>query len=364
MVQSRRGAVSVIRLTIVVALGTAALLLVVASTAAENTGPPVITITSGDGYASGFYTLEARVDGDMAYGSAYYGIDTADDAYLEEMNDAGVFYEIRIELGGLSDGPHTIYVKAFNSTDVSAVASVTLDVDNHSPVVEAMIDNAPAYGDYLFKGRAEDPYLNLSAVYCMIDGDEISARDNLMTKVGDHFEFTIDTTKLTEGEHLARVWAHDLWGTNNKSNAAVLFVSNRPNLVITSVVWEKTKVEADQDAVVVVTVMNQGGTAVGDFKVGIVQEDTVFATTTVEETLASGESINVTVKWSLGKEGSREVNLRVDTGEAVEEGKETDNDWSETQKVTFEGGSPGFGAVLAVIAVFVASLSLTRHTRR
>jgi hypothetical protein len=116
MVQSRRGAVSVIRLTIVVALGTAALLLVVASTAAENTGPPVITITSGDGYASGFYTLEARVDGDMAYGSAYYGIDTADDAYLEEMNDAGVFYEIRIELGGLSDGPHTIYVKAFNSS--------------------------------------------------------------------------------------------------------------------------------------------------------------------------------------------------------------------------------------------------------
>jgi len=364
MLLSKRFSPSIIRSSIIAAVGLTALLLTVGPAGADNTGPPVIDITSGDGYASGYYILRATVDGDMASGSAYYGVDTVEEGAMVEMNDAGAHYEKRIELEGLEDGPHTIYVKAFNSTGVSAVESVVLDIDNHSPVVEATTDNGPVYGDFVFRGKAVDPYLNESAVYCMIDDDEISAKDNPMTRVGDHFEFIIDTTGLTDGEHIARIWAHDMWGNSNKSTAVVLFVSNKANLVITAVDWKKTKVEVDQDVVVVVTVMNQGGTAASGFKVGIMDGDKVVASTKVEETLASGDTIDVTVKWSLGEDGSREVSLRVDTGDAIEEGNENDNEWSESLKVTFEGGAPGFGAILAALAVVVASLSVAKAGRR
>ena len=355
--------VRTVRLTIIVAVSLTALLLAVGPAGAEDTGPPVIDITSGGGYASGFYILRATVSGDMASGSAYYGIDTDDDGAMEEMDDAGAFFEKRIELEGMEDGSHTFYVKAFNSTGVSAVASVVMDIDNNSPTVELITNHSTIYGNFVFQGKAEDPYLNESAVYCMLDDDEVEAKTRPMTRVGDHFEVTIDTTQLTDGEHLARIWAHDLWGNSNKSTAIVLFVSSKANLVITAVDWQKSKVEVDQDVVVVVTVLNEGGTAASGFKVGITVGDKVVATTKVEETVASGDSLDVTVKWSMGEEGSREASLKVDTGDDIEESKENDNDWSDQDKVTFEGGSPGFGALLAVLAVAISSIFVSNRGR-
>lgn len=356
---------SVIRLTIIAVAVLAALLLTVGPSAAvDNTGPPVIFDISEGGYASDWYELEVYVSGDMNRGGCYYGVDTDDPGLMEEMEDNGAAYVVLIDLTGWEDGPHTLYVRAFNTTGEIAEDSVTIDVDNHSPFVEAITNDSTVYGNFVFKGKAEDAYLNESAVYCMLDDDDVDARSRPMTKVGDHFECTIDATTLTDGSHIARVWAHDLWGNSNKSNAVVLFVSNKANLVIADVVWEKTKVDADQDVIAVVTVMNQGGTAASGFKVGILEGDKVVATKKVTETLESGATVDVTVKWSLGEGDSREVYLQVDTGDDVDEGKEDDNDWPESQKVTFEGGSPGFGMVLATLAVVVVSLLASGRGRR
>jgi hypothetical protein len=356
---------SVIRLTIIAAAILTALLIAVGPAAAvDNTGPPVIFDISEGGYASSWYELEVYVSGDMNRGACFYGVDTDEQGSMIEMDDNGAAYFVHIDLTGWEDGPYTLYIRAFNTTGETAEDSVVIDVDNNSPFVEAITNHSTIYGDFVFEGMAEDPYLNESAVYCMIDDDETAARSRPMTKVGDHFEYTLDATALSDGEHLVRVWAHDLWGNSNKSTAVVLFVSNKANLVIAGVDWTKTTVEVDQDVVVVVTVENQGGTPASDFKVGILSGDKVVATTKVTEVLESGASTDVTVKWSLGEEGFRTVTIRLDTEDAIDEGKEDDNDWTETEKVTFEGGSPGFGILISTLAVAIASLASISIRRR
>jgi hypothetical protein len=349
--------------TVTVTAVIALLLTIAPAGAMDNTGPPVIFDISEGGYASEWYDLEVWVSGDMASGMAYYGIDTSEQGSMTEMDDTGGSYYVHIDLTGWDDGPYTLYVRAFNSTGETAEEAVVIDVDNNSPFVEAITNDSNVWGDFLFEGEAEDPYLNESAVYCMIDDDEVDARSRPMTKVGDHFEYTIDATTLTDGDHIARVWAHDLWGNSNRSNAVVLFVSNKANLVITEVFWEKTKVDADQDVVAVVTVMNQGGTAASDFKVGILEGEKVVASKKVTETLESGTTVTTTVKWSLGEGDTRELYIRVDTGDDVDEGREDDNDWPEAQKVTFEGGTPGFGVLLVALATLVVYFMTTSRGR-
>jgi hypothetical protein len=362
MVHSRRLYVKIAGLVLVVTFGLSALILVTGPAGAEPEQTFAITSISEGGHASDWFDLWVMVSGDPY--EAYYGIDTDDPAEMEKMTDAGGDFDSHIILSGLEDGPHTIHVLVYNTTGATATGSVDIDVDHHSPDVGAITNHSIAYGDFVFKGTATDAYLNESAVYCMIDDDETAARSNAMTKVGDDFEFTIDTTALEDGEHLVRIWAHDLWGNHNKSRAVVLFVSNKANLVITGVEWTKTKVEAGQEVVVEVTVMNEGGTGASGFKVGIVEGDKVVATKEVTETLAPGASMDVTVKWSMDEEDSREVYLEVDTGEDIEESKEDDNRWKEGQGVTFEGGSPGFGALLAVLAVTFVALLAGRSSRR
>jgi archaellum component FlaF (FlaF/FlaG flagellin family) len=362
MVHSSRLYVKIAGLVLVVTFGLSALILVTGPAGAEPEQTFGITSISEGGHASDWFDLWVMVSGDPY--EAYYGIDTDDPAEMEKMDDAGGDFNSHVILSGLEDGPHTIHVLVYNTTGATATGSVDIDVDHYSPDVGAITNHSTVYGDFVFKGTATDAYLNESAVYCMIDNDETAARSNAMTKVGDHFEFTIDTSTLEDGEHLVRIWAHDLWGNHNKSHAVVLFVSNKPNLVITAVEWTKTKVEAGQDVVVEVTVMNEGGADANNFKVSIIEGDKAVSSKEVTDALAPGASTTVTVKWSMDEEDSREVYLEVDTSGDVVESKEDDNRWQEGQGVTFEGGSPGFGALMAILATTFVALLAGRPTRR
>ncbi|UCC93207.1 MAG: hypothetical protein JSW25_00570 [Thermoplasmata archaeon] len=356
---------SVIRYAIAAAALVAAVLLVVGGAAArDNTGPPVIFDISEGGYASDWYELSVWVSGDMMMGTCYYGIDTDDQGQMVEMEDNGAAYVVRIDLTGWEDGPYTLYVRAYNTTGETVESKVEIDVDNNSPFVEAITDHSPVYGTFVFSGRAVDAYLNESAVYMMIDDIEADALDRPMTKVGDHFEYELDATTLTDGEHFARIWAHDLWGNNNKSGAVVLSVSNKANLVILNVTWTKTKVEAGEDVVAVVTIKNQGGAAASDFKVGIMEGEKVVGSTKVTDPLGSGDVRDVTVKWSMDEEDSRELFITVDPDDDVDETYEQDNQWPDSQKVTFEGGTPGFGAVLMLAALAMALVPIAFQRRR
>ncbi len=362
MYPSRR---SSFRFSLIAFLSLAALLMFAWVTLADNTGPPVITFRSEGGYVSGTQSLEAYVDGDMADGVAMWSMDADDDGSYQEMDDAGAFWAVVLDMRSYADGPHTLYVKAWNTTGVTAVASLDLDVDNHSPSVAPITTHGTAWGDFVFEGEAEDAYLNESAVYCLVDGDEAASRANLMSRTGDRFRIALDTTQLDDGDHLFRVWAFDLWGNSNKSQAVSVLVSNRANLVIEAVDWKSTSVSAGDEAVAKVTVRNEGGTAASGFDVAIVEGDKVRARKVVSDTIEPGETTTVNVGWSAGKEGKREVTLRLDTGNAVDEGSETDNTWPETQSLDFEGGAPGPGALVTIVATgSVAGLLARRRDKR
>jgi len=255
-------------------------------------------------------------------------------------------------------------VRVFNTTGVTVEGSVVIDVDNHSPHVEALSNYTVAWGDFTFKGMAEDPYLNDSAVYCLVDGDETASRNYRMTWVSDHFEIDLDTTQLADGEHLLRVWAFDQWGNSNKSHGVNILVSNAANLVIEEVKWKSTKVDAGEKAVAEVTVRNQGGAAASGFDVAIVAGDKVLASTKAKEALAPGETVEIKVSWGLDEEGSKQVRIRLDTDDAVVESNEDDNTEQESTKLTFEGGIPGPGAMMAALAVLAGALTRTRERDR
>jgi hypothetical protein len=208
----------------------ALLALLALSTGAAAEGLPTITFVSPEGWSSGQFTLEVTITGDVDPGEVYYGIDE-DEPTTQMTRAGGDTYKATVDSGILADGPHTITVKALNSTGQAASADLDIAVDNHSPAVYATSVHQVVSGDYLFTGTAEDAYINESAVYVIIDGDRDGAKDNVMTRVDDHFEFVVDTTQLTEGEHLFRLWAFDLPGNNNQSYAVGINVDRTPPVV-------------------------------------------------------------------------------------------------------------------------------------
>ena len=205
----------------------ALLVLLAMSSGASADGLPTITFDTQEDWAAGQFTFEVTITGDLDSGEVFYGIDEDDQTI--QMTDAGSgTYEATLDTTALADGPHTITVKALNTTGQAASADLDIDVDNHSPAVFSTSGNLVVSGDYLFTGTAEDAYLNESAVYVIIDGDQDGAKDNVMTRVDDHFEFVVDTTQLTEGEHLFRLFAFDLGGSNNQSYAVGIQVDRTP----------------------------------------------------------------------------------------------------------------------------------------
>lgn len=210
----------------------AMMLLLTASVAAE--GAPVVSITSEGGQVGGTYRLSAEVSGDLQPGAVYYGID--DDDPDTTMTDAGGgVFQVDIDMSGLAEGPHTLYVKAVNSTGTSTVVSIAVDVDRNSPMVVLTCEGAIVAGDFLVTAEVSDPYLNESAIYCVFGDDLEASRDNVLARVGDHYEFTVDTTALPDGNYHLRVWAFDLWGSFNKSIGTGLVVDNTaPSVQITS----------------------------------------------------------------------------------------------------------------------------------
>jgi hypothetical protein len=193
-------------------------------------GLPLVEITSEDGLISGTYALNVTVSGDLEAGEVYYGVDE-DDPTTKMTDKGGGAYQASIDVDSLTEGPHTIYVKAINSTGSSTVISINVDVDRNSPQVVLTSAGGDASGDFLVTATVEDPYLNQSAVYFVVDDDLEASRDYVLTRVDDHFEILFDTTVLPDGDHSIRIWAFDIWGSFNKSHGEGMVVDNTPPVI-------------------------------------------------------------------------------------------------------------------------------------
>ncbi|MCK5251320.1 MAG: hypothetical protein KAQ96_00165 [Thermoplasmata archaeon] len=193
-------------------------------------GLPDVTITSPSGITSGTYQLNVTVTGDLQAGEVYYGVDDEDPSTI--MTDLGEGdFQADIDTTPLTDGPHTIYVKAINGTGQEVIESIQIDIDTNSPHVVLTSEGGVASGDFLVTATVEDAYLDETAIYCVIDDDLEASRGYVLTRVDDHFEITIDTTAFPDGGHFFRIWAFDLWGSYNKSQADGMVVDNTPPVI-------------------------------------------------------------------------------------------------------------------------------------
>ncbi len=193
--------------------------------------PPMITITSMVGWVSGLYKLTAEVTDAYLNTSAVWVVFDGDELNKDAMlHEGGSTFSFSFHTGTLPDGDLSVYVMAVDLAGHSIASEEgVLKVDNNPPHVEATSEGGPISGVYVFEGTAEDPYLNTSAVYLLIDDDYDNA--TMMVWAGAAFEAPIDTTMLEDGNHTFQVWAFDLSGNSNKSAALVVDIDNNPPAV-------------------------------------------------------------------------------------------------------------------------------------
>ncbi|MCK5415423.1 MAG: hypothetical protein KAJ35_08575, partial [Thermoplasmata archaeon] len=117
-------------------------------------GLPDVTITSPSGITSGTYQLNVTVTGDLQAGEVYYGVDDEDPS--TKMTDMGEGdFQADIDTTPLTDGPHTIYVKAINGTGQEVIESIQIDIDTNSPHVVLTSEGGVASGDFLVTATVE-----------------------------------------------------------------------------------------------------------------------------------------------------------------------------------------------------------------
>jgi PGF-CTERM protein len=137
-------------------------------------------------------------------------------------------------------------------------------------------------------------------------------------------------------------------------------VENRADLEITAVEWVKTEVTEGSLAKVKVTVRNNGHSTVKDYDVVLVSGSKTLDSTTELTGLRAGKSHTYALEWKAEGKGDKVVQLKVDTGMVVQEYDETNNIW-EQQTLTVTEDSPGFGAVLMILALSAAVVILRRR---
>jgi hypothetical protein len=209
-----------------------ALAVLAAPAAAE--GLPVIDFISQGGVVSEEYVLNVTVIGDVAPGQVFYGLDGADPT--SAMTARPLYhYEAVIDTSGMSEGDHTITVKAVNGTGDNVTRSQTITVDHTDPAV-TITSSVPEYviGEYTVTATVDDANVDPAGVRLVVDGNMSLSWS--MEDQGSHFELVLDTaTELMCGPHVLSAYAIDLGGNGAWSDDQEVAVDNcKPMVTFTS----------------------------------------------------------------------------------------------------------------------------------
>lgn len=212
------------------AFAVAVALSVLAAPAAAE-GLPVIDFISPGGVVSDQYVLNVTVIGDLAEGQVFYGVDT-DDPTAQMTPTALYHFEAVIDTSGLSEGDHTLTVRAINTTGANVTRQQTITVDHTDPVVE-ITSAVPEYviGDHTVKATVIDNNVDPSGVMLVVDGNMSLSWP--MEEKGGHFELVLDTVaELDCGPHVLAVYAIDRGGNGVWSEDQEVKVDNCAPMVM------------------------------------------------------------------------------------------------------------------------------------
>jgi len=188
-------------------------------------GLPVIDFKSPGGVVSDEYLLNVTVVGDLAAGRVYYGVDGAEPE-VQLTHTYLYSWEAVIDTSGMSEGEHTVTVRAFNTTGANVSRVQTITVDHTDPVV-SLTSSVPGYviGEYTVTAEVTDANVDPSGVHLVVDGNS-SMRFPMGLSDGI-FECTLDTAAdLMCGPHTLAVFAIDLGGNGAWSDDVEVRVDN------------------------------------------------------------------------------------------------------------------------------------------
>jgi hypothetical protein len=194
---------------------------------------PMVTFNSADGHASGVYYLSVNVtDAYMDEGKvwAVFDGDRLNKTALD--NQGGGVYTYALDTTTMEDGDTEITILAIDLVGFEAEGGpLVLEVDNTAPVSRILTEGGNVTDVITVEATVTDAYLNSTAVYLVINGDDDNS--TMMTPVDGKgkYELVIDTRDWMDGSWELRVWAEDMWGMSARSPAVYMEVDNHEPVI-------------------------------------------------------------------------------------------------------------------------------------
>jgi len=202
------------------------------NSAADKTPPAVIlTAPTPNAYVMGIARVEGSATDDR-------GLVTKIELFLDGStapvaSTSRSPFAFNLVTTGLSDGQHTIIVKATDGAgNVGQSPAVAVIVDNTPPSVQivGLSDGQTVRGTVSFTADATDANGVTSAELRMDDGATPVAAVS-----GTPFRFSVDTTKYPDGAHKLQVSVLDKAGNPGKASLSLVIDNTPPNVAVSGV---------------------------------------------------------------------------------------------------------------------------------
>ncbi len=189
---------------------------------------PTVMFTSYGGHVTGIYQLSINVtdpymDEDKVW--AVFDGDVLNKTVLDHEGD-GV-YTYSFDTTNMIDGDAEITILATDLVGFTREAGpLLLEVDNNPPVSQITTEGGNISGFITIEATVTDAYLNMTAVYLVINGDDDNS--TMMDPVDGkgRYQLVWDTRAMMDGSWELRVWAEDMWGMYSRSPAVYFDVDN------------------------------------------------------------------------------------------------------------------------------------------
>ncbi|GEM_PF-5515489 len=194
----------------------------------DNTPPSLAVISPANNEViSGTYTLQVDAN-DTNTLNVYYRIDNSK---WTTMSGGPPTWTVSLDSTTYSDGSHTIYFKAEDGAGHMTATSVAVIIDNTNPTAYIISPESGEYieGTYTFKAGAKDD-VEVVQVTLYLDGTAYNTSYN--TQTGE-WEYTIDTTTISDGAHSIYAIAQDEAGYTYQTATVDFYVDNNdPSLAV------------------------------------------------------------------------------------------------------------------------------------
>ena len=192
----------------------------------DNTDPTIDVVTPTEGqYVGGTLVFQVAAADSQGMSSVRLSWDEWMDvpATLSALNN---YYEYTLDTTTLADGTYTLTVDAEDASGRMSSISMDFNVDNTEPslVLDGPLPDAILVGDVTVTVTVDDTFLD--AVQYQVD--------DLGWVDIEGSEATLDTTALSDGDHVVTVRAIDMSGKVVSASSAVVVDNTAPAMSIAS----------------------------------------------------------------------------------------------------------------------------------